>query len=155
LGRGWHQEKWTTRPEPNVDGYPVHAGLSAVSPRNPVLLTHASGHMSFANALAMKLAGVDAATPNPAGGEILKDAKGQAVGVFRETAKGLVGRANGERMRQRTAEQRARDLQTAIRLAQEECLAKGVTSFQDAGSPFGTIDMLKTLAEQGKLQLRL
>jgi predicted amidohydrolase YtcJ len=155
LGRGWHQEKWTQKPEPHVEGYPVHTRLSEVTPRHPVLLTHASGHMSFANAEAMRLAGVTAATPDPAGGEILKDAQGNPTGIFRETAQGLLGRARGERARPRSAEKQARDLDTAIRLAQEECLAKGVTSFQDAGSSFETIDVFRRLAEQGKLRIRL
>jgi predicted amidohydrolase YtcJ len=155
LGRGWHQEKWTVKPEPQVEGYPIHTRLSEVTPRHPVLLTHASGHMSFANAEAMRLAGVAAATPNPAGGEILKDAQGNPTGIFRETAQGLLGRARGERARPRSAEEQARDLDTAIRLAQEECLAKGVTSFQEAGSSLGTIDAFRRLADQGKLQIRL
>jgi predicted amidohydrolase YtcJ len=155
LGRGWHQEKWTAKPEPHVHGYPVHARLSEVTPKNPVLLTHASGHMSFANAEAMRLAGIDASTRNPPGGEILKDAQGNPTGVFRETAQGLVRRAHGERVRQRSPEERARDRDTALRLAQQECLAKGVTSFQDAGSDFATIDAFKSLAERGGLQVRL
>ena len=60
VGRGWHQEKWTARPEPAVEGFPTHASLDRVSPDNPVVLTHASGHASFANAKAMALAGRDA-----------------------------------------------------------------------------------------------
>ena len=92
IGRGWHQEKWDTKPTPNVHGFPVHNSLSRVSPNNPVLLTHASGHASFANARAMDLAGVDEKTPNPPGGEILKDGTGRPIGVFRETAQGLIRR---------------------------------------------------------------
>jgi predicted amidohydrolase YtcJ len=155
LGRGWHQEKWTAKPDPQVDGYPVHTRLSQVTPKNPVLLTHASGHMSFANAEAMRLAGVDASTRNPAGGELLRDAQGNPTGVFRETAQGLIRRAEAQQARLRSPEERARDLDTAIRLAQAECLAKGVTSFQDAGSAFDTIDVFKRLAECGSLQIRL
>ncbi len=64
-GRGWHQEKWDVRPEPNVDGLPFHASLSAVSPDNPVILRHASGHATYANAKAMELSGIDASTPDP------------------------------------------------------------------------------------------
>ena len=78
LGRGWHQSKWDKPPAPAVEGFPIHTSLSAVSKDNPVLLTHASGHAAFANAKAMAAAGITRATPNPAGGEILKDAKGRA-----------------------------------------------------------------------------
>ena len=52
-------------------------------------------------------------------------------------------------------EDRRRDLLKAIDLASEECLKKGITSFQDAGSPFGTLDMFRQLADEGKLKLRL
>ncbi|HKK79414.1 MAG TPA: amidohydrolase family protein, partial [Phaeodactylibacter sp.] len=65
LGRGWHQEKWTTAPERTVLGYPFHDELSAVSPDNPVMLRHASGHSLFANAKAMELAGLSVETPDP------------------------------------------------------------------------------------------
>src|SRR5262249_47216159 len=142
------------RPEPNVEGYPVHDKLSQLTPKNPVLLTHASGHMSFANAEAMRLAGVTAATRNPPGGEVLRDGQGNPTGVFRETAQGFVGRGSARRG-SRSTEDRAQQTLKAIELAQEECLAKGVTSFQDAGSDFSTIDVFKTLVEQGKLSVRL
>ena len=89
-GRGWHQEKWTSTPEPNVDGVPLHAALSAASPENPVSLEHASGHAAFANALAMELAGIDDNTPDPPGGTIVRDASGAATGLLRETAQFLV-----------------------------------------------------------------
>src|SRR5262245_39951196 len=125
LGRGWHQEKWERKPDGHVDGYPPHDALSRVSPKNPVLLTHASGHMSFANAEAMRLAGVDAATKDPRGGEIVRDKEGKPIGVFRETAQGLVSRAHAAALRNLSAEQRRQNLLKAIELAGEECLAKG------------------------------
>jgi predicted amidohydrolase YtcJ len=147
LGSGWHQEKWTVRPEPHVQGYPTHDRLSRVSPNNPVLLTHGAGHMSVVNAEAMRRAGVDASTPNPPGGELLKDAQGRPTGVLRETAQGLVERALND--------PRGGNLRKAIELATEECLSKGVTSFQDAGSSFAVIDTLKALAAEGQLKVRL
>ena len=75
-GRGWHQSKWTKKPEPNVEGYPTDKALSKISQSHPVVLAHASGHMVFANAYAMREAGITAETPNPKGGEILHDAEG-------------------------------------------------------------------------------
>ena len=65
-GRGWHQEKWTAVPQPNVEGFPIHDALSKVSPNNPVMLEHASGHAAYVNAKAMELAGITAATHEPA-----------------------------------------------------------------------------------------
>src|SRR5438874_3655320 len=95
IGRGWHQEKWGHRPEPQVEGFPVHDRLSRVSPNNPVLLTHASGHAAFANAKAMELAGVAQYTPDPTGGKILKDRRGEPTGLSNERAQGLIPRAPG------------------------------------------------------------
>src|SRR5258706_8567368 len=89
-GRGWHQDKWDRKPQPAVEGFPTHHSLSAASPNNPVVLTHASGHASFANAKAMELAGVTGKTASPPGGEILKDQKGAPTGLFRETASRLL-----------------------------------------------------------------
>jgi predicted amidohydrolase YtcJ len=145
VGRGWHQEKWTSRPTPNVEGFPTHASLDAVSPDNPVLLTHASGHASFVNAKAMAVSDINAATPNPAGGEILKDAAGNPTGLLRETASGLVHTGRGDPARARRA----------LELASQEVTSKGVTSFQDAGSSFATIDLMKQMIDQGKIRVRL
>ena len=155
LGRGWHQSKWTLAPTPNIDGYPTHTRLSEVSPQNPVLLTHASGHMSFANRLAMRLAGVDRATADPDGGEIVRDSNGEPIGVFRETAQGAIQGAQSRDASRRPADDRKRDLIAGIHLAMEDCLAKGVTSFQDAGSPFSTIDVFKEMADRGELKIRM
>ena len=58
VGRGWHQDKWETRPTPNIEGLPTHDSLSAVSPENPVFLSHTSGHGVFVNAKAMEAAGI-------------------------------------------------------------------------------------------------
>jgi predicted amidohydrolase YtcJ len=152
LGRGWHQEKWDRRPEPNVEGFPLHDGLSKASPNNAVLLTHASGHASFANAKAMELSGVTAKTPNPAGGEVLKDANGNPTGLFRETASRLIRAGAGEN---RTPEEREARERRILELASEEVIGKGITSFQDAGSSFGDIDRMKKMIDEGKIRNRL
>ncbi|MCI0637939.1 MAG: amidohydrolase [Gemmataceae bacterium] len=155
LGRGWHQEHWTKKPDPHLDGYPVHTRLSQVTRKHPVLLTHGSGHASFANAEAMRLAGVDATTKNPPGGEILKDKEGNPIGVFRETAQSLIASAHGRSQMDLSPKQRLDELHKAIALAMEECLANGITSFQDAGSSFEMINVFKALASAGKLKVRL
>ena len=154
-GRGWHQDKWDKRPEPAVEGFPTHASLSAVSPNNPVVLGHSSGHASFANAKAMELAGVTRSTKNPPGGEILKDAKGEPTGLFRETADELLEAAYEKARQGMKPEEREAEVRRQIQLADEEALSKGVTSFQDAGSSFETIDVFKKVASEGKLGLRL
>lgn len=155
IGRGWHQEKWNARPAEHVDGYPGHRALSRVSPDHPVLLTHATGHASFANARAMRLAGVDRQTPNPNGGEILRYANGEPLGVFRETAQSLIGRVYARAQAARTKQQRLADDRRAFELATRDCLKKGVTSFQDAGSSFATVDFFKECKQAGKLKVRM
>lgn len=155
LGRGWHQEKWASVPKPNVEGFPLHDALSKVSPNNPVMLTHASGHASFVNAKAMEAAGLTRTTMNPSGGEILKDATGRPTGLLRETASGLVGRALEQWRATKTAAERDADARRQIQLAVQGSLENGITSFQDAGSNFTTIDILKQAASEGALGIRL
>lgn len=152
-GRGWHQEKWTSTPEPNVEGFPTHHALSKVSPDNPVLLTHASGHASFANAKAMELSGVTGRTPNPPGGDFLKDARGEPTGLFRETASRLIRRGEGEPPL--SDQERADRARRVLELASQEVVSKGVTSFQDAGSSTADVDLMKQLIDDGRIQNRL
>lgn len=155
VGRGWHQAKWDKAPSPNVDGYPTADAITKVSPNHPVLLTHASGHMNFANGYAMQLAGVDSDTENPGGGEILKSENGKPIGVFRETAMGLISRVHAKDQANVSQESQFERSMKAIELASDECLRKGVTSFQDAGSSFSTIDLLRFAADEKRLGVRL
>jgi predicted amidohydrolase YtcJ len=155
FGRGWHQERWTGTPAEAVDGVPPHRTLSAVSPANPVYLTHASGHASIANAKALELAGITRRTADPAGGTIVRDGRGEATGLLRENAQGLVQRAVAREEERRPAEEATARLRRAVELAAEESLRKGVTSFQDAGTSFATVDFFKRLADEGALPVRL
>ena len=155
IGRGWHQEKWDKVPTPNVEGVPLHASLDKVSPNNPVILRHASGHAGFANGKALQLAGVTRTTPDPSGGEIVKDKQGNPTGFLRETAQGLVNKALSDALAKQTPEEREATARKEIDLAMQECLSKGITSFQDAGSSFRTIDRLKQVVDEGKMLLRL
>ncbi len=155
IGRGWHQEKWSAVPSPNVEGFPLHDTLSKASPDNPVWLTHASGHAGFANALAMKMAEVSKTTPDPAGGKILRDKDGNATGLFNERAQSIVGGALAHDRATRTAAAVEADLRTVIELASREALSKGLTTVNDAGSPPSTIDVMKKVVDDGKLPLRV
>lgn len=155
LGRGWHQEKWDKIPQPNVEGLPFHFELSKVSPDNPVFLTHASGHAGYANAKAMELAGITKSTPDPEGGEIVRDNSGNPIGAFREEAQGLIAMAMRDYMHARTPEQRFADQVKIFDLAVQECLSHGITTFHDAGSSFETIDFFKQMVDQGRMGVRL
>jgi predicted amidohydrolase YtcJ len=153
LGWGWHQEKWDRKPSPNVEGYPVHEALSRVAPDHPVILKHAAGgHLGIANAAALRAARIDRSTPDPPGGEILHDAKGEPTGVLRENAYDLALEAFEH---SRSAVERAEDTRREVEVAMAECLRKGITSFQDLHSPFAEIDVFRAMAEEGALPVRL
>jgi predicted amidohydrolase YtcJ len=131
-GRGWHQEKWDSAPNPSVEGNPVHHELSRASPNNPVFLRHASGHGAFANAKAMEIAGITRSTPNPPGGVIVKDEKGEPTGLLRETAQRLVGTKMDSALAARPVDVIEAERREQVALAGQEALSKGVTSFHDA-----------------------
>ena len=153
VGRGWHQEKWARPPQPAVEGFPTHASLDAVSPNNPVVLTHASGHASFVNQAAMAASNITRTTTNPSGGEILKDDRGNPTGLLRETASRLVRRGAGEPApTPAEADARARQV---LELADQEVTSKGITSFQDAGSSYDVIDRMRHLVDDSAIRVRL
>lgn len=153
LGRGWHQDKWDKLPENMVNGFQTHEKLSAVSPNNPVVLEHASGHAVQVNAKAMEIAGVNQLSKeslksvSEEGGEIIRDKNGNPTGIFNELATSLIYKhmpsADDERDRQ------------AIELATQACLRNGITSFQDAGENRRSIEFLKQAKKDGTLGVRL
>jgi len=155
LGRGWHQDTWAEPPEPSVEGLPLHHRLSEAAPDHPVLLRHASGHSVLANAKAMELGGVTRDTADPGSGTIVRDAQGEPIGAFLEGAGWLVEQARSREVEAQSPRQREAFLRRQVELATAECLARGVTSFHDAGASLETIALYRTLADEGKLRLRL
>ena len=155
FGRGWHQEKWDRVPEDAVDGVPINRTLSQVSPNNPVLLGHASGHAAFANDAALAAAGISDETPDPAGGTIIRDEYGRATGLLRETAQRLVSKVGEADQAQRPESHKRAELRERVLLAGEQALAHGVTSFHDAGVDFATIDFYKEMEAAEELPIRL
>jgi predicted amidohydrolase YtcJ len=155
VGRGWHQDKWTRPPEPNIEGLPFHHSLSAISPDNPVLLIHVSGHGVFVNAKALDLAGYYPDTPDPVGGEILRDKEGNPTGMLRETAQDGAREALAQYKARRSSDEIEAELREHVRLAAEEAIANGITTFHDMGETFEIIDLLKKMAEEGNLPVRL
>ncbi|MFK8104539.1 MAG: amidohydrolase [Saprospiraceae bacterium] len=155
IGRGWHQEKWNQPLGRQIHGYPFHDELSAISPDNPVMLRHASGHSLFANKKAMELASISVETPNPKGGEIVRDNKKRAIGVFEERAMTPIFLAYQEYLDNISAAEKKAIWLAGIELATKECHQHGITSFQDAGSLFHEIAWYKELAAENKLGIRL
>jgi predicted amidohydrolase YtcJ len=155
VGRGWHQDKWDHPPSLNLYGLPLHHQLSKVSPHNPVILIHASGHGVFVNALVLEKSGIYPNTPNPAGGEIVRDSKGNPTGMLRETAQNPAREALADSRADRPAELIESELRQQVRLAADEAIANGVTSFHDMGETFDTIGLYRNMADEGNLPLRL
>jgi predicted amidohydrolase YtcJ len=155
FGRGWHQDKWDSVPEDAVDGVPRNDSLSEASPDNPVLLGHASGHAAFANDAALAEAFIDNDTPDPPGGTIVRTPEGEATGLLRETAQRLLNDPVEQYNSRLTLEEQEQMDRERVRLAGEEALRNGVTSFHDAGASFEAIDFFKKLEEEGALPIRL
>ncbi len=155
IGRGWHQEKWDSIPLQNIYNYPYHYSLSEVSKNNPVVLYHASGHSLYANKKAMDLAGVTKETPNPVGGEIVRNKSGEAIGVFEERAMGIFKTEFNKYLQSQSKEKLDSVWYEAFELAENECLKNGITSFQDAGSSFDELNRYENLALNKKMKVRL
>jgi predicted amidohydrolase YtcJ len=155
IGRGWHQEKWTTPLMNSVNGYPFHDALSSISPDNPVLLRHASGHALFANDAAMRAANISLETPDPPGGHIVRDASGKAIGVFEERAMAPIGEAYQNYLSTLSELEKHDEWFYAVAKAQDHCLKYGITSFQDAGSSYDEIARYDGLAKHDSLNVRL
>ena len=144
-GRGWHEEKWTDRSSLTVRGFMTHHRLSEAVPDIPVYVRRADGHAAFANARAMELMGIDRDTQSPPGGDIIKDDDGNPTGILVDKAMGLV------RVPGLTENQRRQALELGI----QECLANGITMFDDAGVGEDGIDLYKEYADAGKLDMRV
>jgi len=140
-GFGWTQDIWPDK------AFPTAADLDRVAPNHPVYLQSKSIHAGWVNSLALRLAGIDASTPDPPGGAIMRDADGKPTGILLESpAMNMVA----ELIPEPTPEQLAGIMLEAQRLA----LAAGLTGIHD----FDTADSLRALQvmrERGELRLRV
>lgn len=155
VGRGWHQERWSETDDPVYDGVPHHRNLTAVSPENPVILFHASGHAAYANAMALALGKIDNNTPDTEGGSIVRDQSGDATGFLRQAASRPIYALLEDAQASMTEQERQAHFERQVELASQEALRNGVTSFHDMGTNFADIQRLKLLAEAGQLPVRL
>jgi predicted amidohydrolase YtcJ len=153
IGLGWHQDKWNKKPAKQVKGFQTHELLSAISANNPVVLVHASGHLIFANAKAMSLAGVNQLSVEQfkknlgEGGEIVKDELGNPTGIFNENAGQLIRKF----IPTDTKETRTK----ALSLAMAACLRNGITTFHDAGADSSSVSLFTEFKKENKLDVRL
>lgn len=140
LGRAWDQNDWAdTR-------FPTHDKLSAAVPGHPVFLVRVDGHAALANAAAMKAARVTAASKDPFGGHIERDASGNPTGVFVDKAMALVAGV--------IPNETAEETRQATVAAAQEMNRWGLTSVHDAGVARDVIDQYEQVAKEGKLTVR-
>jgi predicted amidohydrolase YtcJ len=113
----WDHQRWSPV------ALPTHQLIDAVTPNNPVFVWRLDGHMALANAVAMKLAGLDRNTKDIPGGEIVRDKEGNPTGILKDGATSLV-----ERVMPPLSE---RELDAALTAAMHEAASHGVTSVQN------------------------
>lgn len=139
-GRGWLQELWAGAQ------FPTAADLDRVTPEHPAYFQAKSGHAGWANSMALKQCGITANTPDPAGGQIVRDADGNPTGILLETAMELIA-AN-------IPEPTTAQLADYMLEAQELALATGLTGLHDFDNP-SCLKALQVLRERGELRLRV
>jgi predicted amidohydrolase YtcJ len=140
-GRSWDQNDWPDKQ------FPTHEKLSAAAPNHPVYLTRVDGHAALVNHAAMTAAGLSRTTKDPAGGRIIRDAKGDPTGVLIDQAQGLVS--------QKIPPISTAQLEDQIRLADAETRRLGLTMVHDAGVDPNVVEVYKRLIDSGQLKTRL
>jgi predicted amidohydrolase YtcJ len=141
LGGRWDETKW---PKPEL---PTKDLVDPVTGDTPIFVERYDGHEALANSAAMKLAGIDAKTPEVPGGVIMRDASGNPTGVFKDAAMPLIYKA----IPPMTHEQRLR----AARGALKHAASLGVTSVQHMNPEFVEVAAYSELAEKGELTTRI
>ncbi|MFC4117905.1 amidohydrolase [Nonomuraea zeae] len=137
FGGRWNSNTWDPPAQP--DRY----ALDSVSAGLPIALPNIDGHTVWANSAALRLAGIDASTPDPVGGEIVRDADGEPTGILRESASYPL-----------RALMVSGDLSDKLRLAQDELLALGLTSVHDIDGE-DCRDAYLRLRDAGELKIRV
>ena len=140
IGRGWDQNRWASKQFPTSDA------LTRAFPDNPAMLERVDGHALLVNARAMQAAGITAATKDPEGGRIVRDAAGNPTGVFVDNAEGLITRA----IPPATPAQIERGLAAAL----ADCYRWGLVAVHDPGEPRRIIDVMESMAKKGSFDLR-
>lgn len=140
VGQGWTQEAWDDK------SFPTAADLDAVTPDHPVYLRAKSAHAFWANSLALRIAGIDATTPDPEGGSIGRDADGNPNGMLYEMAGKLITR----HIPSPTLDEIAEQMLEAQKLAH----ASGLTGIHDYDGP-DSLRAVQLLRERGQLGLRV
>jgi len=141
IGRGWDQNDWP------VKEFPTKEALDAAVPDHPVFLRRVDGHAALANTKALRAAGVTAASKDPDGGRVIRDANGEPTGVFVDAAMDLVEDVIPAPT---PAQRKARVLASAQAIA-----ANGLTEMHDAGIDGATITAVRELIDEKRFPIRV
>jgi hypothetical protein len=141
LGGEWDETKW------NPPSTPTAELIDALTPNTPVFVSRYDGHMALANSVALRLAGVTSKTPDPPGGNIVRDAKGNPTGALKDAAMDYVFKV----IPPLSHEQRLKTIKKALAHA----ASLGVTSFQNMSEEFANIAAYAELLERGELTARV
>jgi predicted amidohydrolase YtcJ len=141
LGRGWDQNRWADKQ------FPTAGPLDAAIADHPVWIRRVDGHAGIANSAAMRAAGVSAATPDPEGGRILRDASGNPTGVFIDGAQQLID----SKVPLPSPELR----KSRILAAAKKIAENGLTEMHDAGAEQGTITAIQQLIDEHNFPIRV
>lgn len=141
LGRGWDQSLWP------VNAFPTRQDLDRVTTDHPVFLRRKCGHAGWANSRALALAGITWATPDPAGGEIVRDpATGEPTGILLERAMDLVAKLQKEPSDEEAV--------AAVRTAMATVHRMGIVGIHNMeGAP--ALRAFQQLRRNGELKLRV
>ncbi len=140
-GGNWDHERW----QPAI--LPTRQLIDGVTPNNPVFINRLDGHMSLANSLALKLAGIDRNTKDVPGGVIVRDSNGNPTGILKDAATRLVEKV----IPPPTPDQ----IRTAVRAAQTYANAQGVTSVQDMSASPEVFRVYQAMLHNGELHVRI
>ena len=144
-GRGWDQTRLRAA-ELGAGGWPTKEALDRASPEHPVYLRRVDGHTGWVSSRALQVAGIDARTADPPGGEIVRDAHGAPTGILKENAQDLVARV----VPPPSADRLRRGIVAALDLASRT----GVTSVQTEITPSG-LDVYRALRAENRLTVRV
>ena len=140
-GRGWNQVLWPGQQ------YPTAPILDELVSDRPVWLERIDGHAGWANSKALALAGINANTISPPGGEIIRDQNGNPTGILIDNAMALVN--------QIIPPPSDEEMAAALAVATSHLLSLGITSVHDAGVSARENDYYRQLANSGNLDVRL
>src|ERR1019366_8802095 len=141
LGGDWDETKW------NPAELPSRELIDPATPETPVAVNRYDGHMILANSLALKLAGITAQTPDPAGGVIVRDQQGNPTGALKDAAQDMLFKA----VPALTHDQRRHSIERALAHA----ASLGVTSVQHMNPEPADIAIYSELLDEGKLTTRI